>query len=313
MCFFPTKSTLNGSRGRISSLVAALSCMVWSTFGYQVLNHIPVTVLQVIMIKKCLMTFKWYTIDMIIFCFVPSRLIKKLGLPARKVNRTDVLIIVVVMMISIPDIWPPWGNLFYAVVIGIAMSIIVFIVQVLAHGGSFRYIWRAFTTRPAIYLSKKRLEQDGTMVYVVRGPLFFATVRTFVTLFEPQKETATNIVIYMEDGRIYDYSSLEGLSRVCKAFKTAGKFVNVMGLTESSQNMIRVSDGSANVCTWCPCCKKFSFGWILGDIELASEEMNKDVKNSVILRDMENIPSSDFEMGNKVFGINANPESYAIT
>ena len=213
------QSTLNGSRGRISSLVAALSCMVWITFGYNVLNHIPVTVLQVIMFKKCLMTFKWYTIDMIIYCFVPSRLITTFGLTARKVNRTDVLIIVGVMLISIPQI-APWGNLFYAVVIGMGASIVIFTIQVLTSSGSFRYVWRAFTTYPAIFLSKKRVDNDGTLIYVVRGPLFFATVRTFVSLFEPQKETASNIIIYMEDGRIYDYSSLEGLSKVCKAFET---------------------------------------------------------------------------------------------
>ena len=257
------------------------------------------------------MTFKWFTIDMIVFCFIPSKVITKLGLPARKVNRTDVLIIVGVMLISIHQI-TPWGNLFYAVVIGMGASIVIFMIQVLVHGGNFRYIWRAFSTHPAIFLSKKRLDDDGTLIYVVRGPLFFATVRTFVTLFEPQKETATNIIIYMEDGKIYDYSSLEGLSKVCKAFKTAGKFVNVMGLTESSQNMIRVSDGSANRCTWCPCCKKFSFGWILGDIEIAGEEIHRD-KNSVILKDMESMPSSyEFTKGNKYF-INADPESYVIT
>jgi MFS superfamily sulfate permease-like transporter len=270
------------------------------------------------------MTFKWFTVDMIIFCFVPARWITKLGLPARKVNRTDVLIIIGVMIISIPQIcW--WGNLFYAVVIGIGASIVVFILQVLFNGGSLKYIWRAFTSHPAIYLSKKRLDDDGTMIYVVRGPLFFATVRTFVTLFEPQKETASNVIIYLEDGRIYDYSSLEGLSKVCKAFKTAGKFVNVMGLTESSQNMIRVSSGTANLSstwftTWCSptclknlhCCKKFSLGWFLGDIEIAGEELHAN-KNSVILRDLESTPSSlEYEKGDK-FLINSAPDSYVFT
>jgi len=285
--------------------------MVWITFGYNILNHIPITVIQVLMIKKCAMTFKWFTIDMIIFCFIPSKVITRLGLPARKVNRTDVLIIVGVMLISIHQI-TPWGNLFYAVVIGVAASIVIFMIQVLVDGGSVRYIWRAFVSHPAIYLSKKRLDDDGTMIYVVRGPLFFATVRTFVTLFEPQKETATNVIIYMEDGRVYDYSSLEGLSKVCKSFKTAGKFVNVMGLTESSKNMIRVSDGSSNRCKWCPWGRKFSLGWILGDIEIAGEEVHKD-KDTVILKDMESMPSVyEFSRGNK-FLISASPESYVFT
>ena len=85
-----------------------------------------------------------------------------------------------------------------------------------------------------------------------------------------------------------------------------------MGLTESSQDMIRVSSGSSNRCTWCPCCKKFSLGWILGDIEIASDDVHLN-KNSVILRDMENIPSSyEYETGNKFF-VNADPDSYAFT
>jgi MFS superfamily sulfate permease-like transporter len=253
---------LNGAQGRVSSLACGLGIMILIMVAYPVLNFIPVSALAGIMFVVTIHIFKWYAIDMVICAFVPSKLRVMLRLPSRKVNRADVIIIVAIVLLTY------YKNLFYGILAGVGFSFVIFMIQVKTTGGSWVYIWHSFT-KP-ISAERKVDESGNRVVYIIRGPLYFKSFRTFPTLFDYYNDP-TEVVIYMEDGKLYDYSSLEGLNKVCKEFKLAGKSVAVMNLSEKSQRMVRKADGSRSY----GCCP-ITFQWILGDIEIAPDSKEKD-------------------------------------
>lgn len=251
---------LNGAQGRVSSLVCGLGIMILITIAYPILNIIPVSSLAGIMFVVCIHIFKWYAIDMVICAFLPAKLRLLLHLPSRKVHRSDVIIIVAMVSLTY------YYNLFYAILVGVSFSFFIFMIQVKTTGGTWSYIWRAFTQ--PIYAERKLNKAGDTVLYHVYGPLFFKSFRQFSKLFDYVNDPV-NVIIYMDDGKLYDYSALEGLNKVCKEFKLSGKAVQVMHLSEKAQRMIRKADGSISY----GCCP-ITFNWILGDIEIApkSEE-----------------------------------------
>jgi SulP family sulfate permease len=298
------QNCLNGGQGRISSLVCALCVMLCIMGAYPVLNIIPVASLSGIIFIVVYRTFKWYTIDMVLFAFFPARWVINLGFPARKVNRADVIVILTVIVVTLTV------NLFIAVLAGILLSIVIFLTQVLSGGGTFKYFRHAFT-KP-IYVSKKQIDSEetggSTTFYTVHGPLFFGSFRVFTTLFDPYNETTDNVVIYLKDGRIYDYSSLEALNKVCKDYKSAGKHCTVMNLTDKSEALVRMSSGSNSRCK-----RLFSVGWILGDIELSSKAVVDTTENERVIQ-QDDIQSTETTYGFKEgFYTQADPDAFVIT
>ena len=283
---------LNGAQGRVSSLVCGIGIMILITIAFPMLNIIPVASLAGIMFVVCIHIFKWYAIDMVICAFLPAKLRLLLHLPSRKVHRSDVIIIVAMVLLTY------YYNLFHAIFVGVCFSFIIFMVQVKTTGGTWSYIWQAFTQ--PIYADRKLNKVGDTVFYHVYGPLFFRSFRSFTKLFDYVNDPV-NVIIYMDDGKLYDYSALEGLNKVCKEYKLSGKFVQVMHLSEKAQRMVRKADGSISY----GCCP-MTFHWILGDIEIAP----KSIEDVDILEDedsemQENEPTPllgvrVFEFGNIV-------------
>jgi SulP family sulfate permease len=256
---------LNGAQGRVSSLACGVGIMILITVAYPILNIIPVSALAGIMFVVCIHIFKWYAIDMVICAFLPSKLRRLLRLPSRKVNRPDVIIIIAMVLLTY------FYNLFYGILVGVSFSFIIFMVQVKLTGGTWSYIWQAFAE--PIYAERKLNKAGDSVLYHVYGPLYFKSFRSFSKIFDYVNDPV-NVIIYMEDGKLYDYSALEGLNTVCKEYKLAGKSVQVMHLSENAERMIRKADGSRSYgYGFCP----INFQWILGDIEIAPrhEEENK--------------------------------------
>jgi len=253
---------LNGAQGRVSSLACGLGIMILMMAAFPVLNFIPVSALGGIMFVVCIHIFKWYAIDMVICAFVPAKLRVMLRLPSRKVNRADVIIIVAIVLLTY------YCNLFYGILAGVGFSFLIFTIQVKTTGGTWAYLWHAFN-KPI--QAERSLDESGARVfYKVTGPLYFKSFRLFSKLFDYYNDPA-EVIIYMEDGKLYDYSSLEGLNKVCKEYKLNGKSVQVMNLSEKAKRMIRKADGSRSY----GCCP-ITFQWILGDIEIAHEAKEVD-------------------------------------
>jgi len=253
---------MNGAEGRVSSVSCGLGIMILIMAAYPMLNYIPVAAIGGIMFIVCIHIFKWYSIDMLICAFVPAKLRVRLHLPSRKVNRGDVLIICSVVVLTY------FYNQFYGVLTGVGLNYIIFIMQVQTTGGTWAYIWQGLN-KP-IEVDRSVNESGNHVQYVVRGPLFFKSFRQFVRLFDYDNDPA-DVTIIMEDGILYDYSSLDGLNKVCKEYKNLAKSVKIMNLTEKSKREIRKADGSRNYG-----CFPFTFQWMLGAIEIAPEAEDVD-------------------------------------
>jgi MFS superfamily sulfate permease-like transporter len=258
-----TLNGLNGAEGRVSSVSCGIGIMLLIMVGYPILNFIPVAAIGGIMFVVVIHIFKWYSIDMLICAIVPSRVRTFLRLPSRKVFRSDVAIIVVIVVLTF------YYNQLYGILAGIGINFLVFALQVKTSGGSWTYLWRVLNT--PIHAERTLDESGDRVFYYVRGPLYFKSFRVFKTLFDYYNDPP-KIVIYMEDSRLYDYSSLDGLNKVCKLYKSIDKSVEVMNLSETSKLIIQKSDGSRG---YCCCSKSFGFQWMLGDIVVGESDDDK--------------------------------------
>jgi len=255
-----TLNGMNGAEGRVSSVSCGIGIMLLIMVAYPVLNYLPVAAIGGIMFMVVIHIFKWYSVDMLICALFPSRVRNFLHLPNRKVFRPDVVIVAVIVLLTF------YYNQLYGILAGVGINYLVFTLQVKFAGGSWKHLWRVLNTP---IQAERTLDEGGNRVfYYVRGPLYFKSFRLFKKLFD-YYDNPPEVINYMEDGRLYDYSSLDGLNKACKKYKMLGKSVEVMNLSDASKLMIRKSDGSKGYCCIPP---RFGFQWMLGDIVISAKD-----------------------------------------
>ena len=146
-CAMIGQSVINvnsGGRGRLSGVVAACALLCFVLFGAPLIEQIPIAALAGVMFMVVIGTFSWSSFRII-----------------RKIPLADAVVLVAVSAITV------WKDLAIAVLAGVIMSALVF-------------AWQSATRVRA----KTSLKADGTKVYSIWGPLFFGSVRDFMSRFD---------------------------------------------------------------------------------------------------------------------------------
>jgi SulP family sulfate permease len=130
-----------------------------------------------------------------------------------KMPLSDALVLIVVTIITIKF------DLAIAVITGIIISALVF-------------AWK----HAKIY-SKSYIEDDGTKVYELDGPLFFGSVTSFLEQFDP-KEDPKNVVIDFKNARVMDSSGVEAIDAITKKYKANGKRLTLRHLSSDCKNLL---------------------------------------------------------------------------
>jgi len=181
----------SGGRGRLSGILAAVCLLAFVLFLAPWIEMIPMAALVGVMFMVVIGTFEWASLKM-----------------ARKVPVTDYLV-----MILVAGYTAVMHDLATAVVLGIIASSL------------------AFAWHHAKHLGVDiKINEHGSKIYQLHGPLFFASVSSFKDLFDP-KNDPDDVVIDFYYTRVYDQSGLEAINTLAEKYEQYGKRLHLTHLS----------------------------------------------------------------------------------
>lgn len=199
-CAMIGQSMLNiksNGTGRLSGVIAALGLISIVLFGAPLIALIPVGALVGIMFVVVIATFDWSTLTKL-----------------NRIQRSDALVIIVVTTVTILT------NLAIAVVSGIVLSALVF-------------AWE----KGKKIESSTHDQSDNLKVYELRGPLFFASIKSFNELFDPLNDP-DRIVIDFASSKVYDHSAVAALEQLLQKYSSLDKTVILKNLSGDCVTML---------------------------------------------------------------------------
>jgi len=187
----------SGGKGRLSGISAALFLLAFILFASSLIEIIPVAALVGVMFIVVLGTFEWATFKMF-----------------GKVPLADILTSVLVASVTVMT------DLAIAVIVGVIVSALVF-------------AWEHAKQMQA----KAFVNEDGTKIYELSGPLFFGSVRAFSDLFDP-KNDPEDVVIDFYDSKVADHSGIEAIDNLAERYQKHGKNLHLKHLSEECKILL---------------------------------------------------------------------------
>jgi len=130
--------------------------------------------------------------------------------------RSDAFVMLVVTVITI------FFDLAIAVISGVIISALVF-------------AWKH-----ARIFARSSIEKDGTKLYELDGPLFFASVTSFMENFDPENDP-DRVVIDFKNTRVMDASGIEAIDALTKKYEAAGKQLTLRHLSQDCKKMLKAA------------------------------------------------------------------------
>ncbi|MET1255592.1 SulP family inorganic anion transporter [Aliikangiella maris] len=187
-----------GGRGRLSGITAALSLLFFILVGSSLIEQIPLAALVGVMFMVVLGTFEWASINMI-----------------NKVPKSDAIVIILVSGVTV------LADLAIAVVVGVIVSALVF----------------AWKQAKNIY-AKKSVNENGSKIYLMHGPLFFGSIQNFQDIFSPQTDPE-DIIVDFAQARVYDHSAIEALDTLAERYQRRGKTLHYRHLSPECKQLLK--------------------------------------------------------------------------
>lgn len=188
----------SGGRGRLSGISAALFLLAFILFGATIIEIIPVAALVGVMFIVVLGTFEWTSLKLI-----------------GRVPMSDVLVTLLVTCVTV------WFDLAIAVLVGVIVSALVFAWEHAKH-----------------MYAETHIDENGSKIYTLSGPLFFASVKTFSDLFTPANDP-DDIIIDFASARVYDHSGLEAIDNIAERYLRAGKTLHLKHLSDECHYLLK--------------------------------------------------------------------------
>jgi len=188
----------SGGRGRLSGIAAALFLLAFILFASSLIEQIPVAALVGVMFIVVLGTFEWTSLRLF-----------------GRVPKADVFVAILVTVVTV------LSDLAIAVIVGVIVSALVF---------AWEHAKRMF--------AKTWVDEQGSKHYVLNGPLFFGSVHTFNSLFDP-KNDPDDVIVDFADARVYDHSGLEAIDSVAERYVRAGKTLHLKHLSDECHHLLK--------------------------------------------------------------------------
>jgi SulP family sulfate permease len=181
----------SGGRGRLSGITAALVLLAFILFLSSLIEIIPLAALVGVMFMVVLGTFEWSSLRIM-----------------KKIPKADAFVIVLVSGVTVLT------DLAIAVVVGVIVSALVFAWEHAKH----------------IYATK-RIDENGTKIYELHGPLFFGSVSHFLDLFDT-KNDPKDVIIEFKHSRVADHSAIGAIDTLAERYTALGKELHLRHLSE---------------------------------------------------------------------------------
>ncbi|MCL6416808.1 SulP family inorganic anion transporter [Aestuariirhabdus sp. Z084] len=188
----------SGGRGRLSGITAALVLLCFILFAAKLIEVIPLAALVGVMFMVVLGTFEWSSFRII-----------------RKIPTTDAFILVLVSGVTV------FTDLAIAVVVGVIVSALVFAWKHAQHIHVETYI-----------------DDKGSKVYELRGPIFFGSVSNFRELFDPRNDP-DDVIIEFQRSRVSDHSGIEALDSLADKYLAQGKTLHLRHLSPECRKLLK--------------------------------------------------------------------------
>ncbi|WP_306153096.1 SulP family inorganic anion transporter [Roseovarius sp. MMSF_3281] len=187
----------SGGRMRLAGVAAALFLLIFILFAAPVIELIPLAALVGVMFMVVIGTFAWNSLTIL-----------------RKVPLTDAMVIVLVTVVTVKY------DLAIAVVVGVIVS-------------ALAYSWNNAKRIHAV----TDMQDNGTKVYRVQGPLFFGSAEGFNEMFDPKNDPET-VVVDFADSRVVDQSALQAIEAMAAKYEAAGKRLQLRHLTRDCHKLL---------------------------------------------------------------------------
>ena len=181
----------SGGRGRLSGITAAVTLLGFILFASALIEIIPLAALVGVMFMVVLGTFEWSSFRIM-----------------KKIPKADAFVIVLVSGVTVAT------DLAVAVVVGVIVSALVFAWEHAKH----------------IYATK-RIDENGSKIYELHGPLFFGSVSQFLDIFKT-KDDPKDVIIEFKYSRVADHSAIEAIDTLADRYTALGKTLHLRHLSE---------------------------------------------------------------------------------
>jgi len=188
----------SGGHKRLSGIAAALFLLSFIMVGYKLIEAIPVAALVGVMFIVVMGTFEWSSLRII-----------------GKVPRSDVFVLVLVSGVTVVT------DLAIAVVVGVIVSALVFAWEHAKHINIHGYV-----------------DDNGSKVYELNGPLFFGSVKGFLDLFHPE-EDPKDVIIEFQNSRVVDHSAIEAIDNLAEKYIKAGTKLHLRHLSPECRELLK--------------------------------------------------------------------------
>ena len=188
----------SGGRGRLSGVSAALFLLAFILFAAPLIEQIPIAALVGVMFVVVIKTFEWTSFRL-------------LG----KIPKSDLFVLILVSGITVVT------DLAMAVIIGVIVSSLVF-------------AWKSAKK----IVAHERIEENGTKVYELHGPLFFGSIANFRDIFTPN-EDPDDVVIEFIDSRVLDHSGLTAIDNLAERYNKLGKTLHLRHLSGECRSLLK--------------------------------------------------------------------------
>tara|TARA_B100001939_G_scaffold345927_1_gene363601 strand:- start:495 stop:2102 length:1608 start_codon:yes stop_codon:yes gene_type:complete len=187
----------SGGRHRLSGISAALFLLAFILFASPLIEQIPLAALVGVMFMVVIGTFAWNTFRIL-----------------HRIPRHDAFVLILVSLITVVS------DLAVAVVAGVIVAALVF----------------AWEASQKIY-ARTEINEEGSKIYKLDGPLFFGSVESFMGLFDPARDPDDVIVDFM-NSRVVDHSALQAIDSLAEKYEAAGKKLHLRHLSPDCRKLL---------------------------------------------------------------------------
>ena len=196
----------SGGRGRASGVTAALVLLAFVLFASGLIEMVPVAALVGVMFMVVLGTFEWSSFRVL-----------------HKVPMSDAFVIVLVSAVTV------FTDLAVAVFVGVIVSALVF-------------AWK----HAQVIHAATEIDDRGSKIYTLHGPLFFGSIKSFLDLFEP-KNDPDDVVVEFQHTRVSDHSAIEAIDTLAERYERLGKKLHLRHLSADCQQLLRKAGSMVEV------------------------------------------------------------------
>jgi len=193
----------SGGAKRLSGITCSLFIMLFIVVASPIIEAVPLAALVGVMFMVVLSTFEWSSFKMM-----------------TTLPRNDALVLVLVTVLTV------FTNLAIAVAVGVVASCL-------------NFAWKS-----AQRVTASRLRQNNAYdgepagVYMLSGPLFFASATRFRELLDPSKEPLQNVVLDFAECRVLDASGVEAIDALAVRYREADKKLHLRHLSEDCRRLL---------------------------------------------------------------------------